>query len=605
MKLKQHCALTAALTAALAAGTAAAADAELNPIVVTATRQATRANELMADVTVIDREEIEQAGQTSIEQLLSRQPGIQYTANGGPGTNSGVFIRGASPKQSIVLIDGQRFGSATSGDATFSRIPLSQVDRIEILRGPASSLYGADAIGGVIQIFTKRGDGEPRLNASAGIGTYNTTDTSIGVSGSNEVVSYSLQAGHYATDGVSAIHNKRNSSYNPDRDGYRNDSLAGSLAVRPASGHEIGVNFLASDGTSRYDTTPKARDFKSDQDVAAYSIYSRNKLHQNWTSTVRLGRSTDDLTTLRSGTKLSEFNTTQDQFSWQNDIRLPVGTALLAAEYLRQSVDGTTNYTEDERTIRSLLAGWTAGIDNHRLQFNLRRDDNSQFGGKTTGSATYGYQFTQAWRAHGSVGTAFRAPTFNELYYPDTGFGGGNPNLKPEKSRNAEIGVAWEQGGHRVSAIYFHNKVEDLINSWPPQNIDNATLKGVTLSYAGRVGPWAGGISVDLQRPRDDDTGNRLARRADEQMFSHLSRSFGNWTLGGEWQLVGQRYDDAANRTKLGGYGLVNLFAEYRVEKDWVLFARGNNIFDKYYETVNNYGVLGANAFFGIRYAPK
>lgn len=575
------------------------------PIVVTATRQAARVDELMADVTLIDREQIEQAGQTTIEQLLARQPGVQYTANGGPGTNSGIFIRGASSKQSIVLIDGQRFGSATTGDATWSRIPLSQVERIEILRGPASSLYGADAIGGVIQIFTRKGSGETRLNASTGYGTYHTSDSSVGISGGNELVSFSLQGGYYATDGVSAIHNKKSSSFNPDRDGFRNSSVSGSLAVRPASGHEIGATVLASDGTSRYDTTPKTRDFKSEQDVAAYSIYSRNKLLASWTSTVRLGRSTDDLTTRRNGVTTGEFRTVQDQLVWQNDVKLPLGTALFAGEYLKQAVSGTTNYTEDERTIRSLLAGWTAGLGNHQLQLNLRRDDNSQFGGRTTGAATYGYQFTSAWRGHLSYGTAFRAPTFNELYFPDTGFGGGNPNLKPEKAKNAEAGVVWEAGGHRLSAVYFHNKVADLINSWPPQNVDNATLKGTSLSYAGRSGPWSGGVSVDLQRTRDDDTGNRLARRAEQQMFSHLSRSFGNWTLGGEWQWVGHRYDDAANKVRLGGYGLANLFAEYRVEKDWVLFARGNNIFDKYYETVNNYGVLGANAFFGIRYAPK
>lgn len=577
------------------------------PIVVTATRQAARVDELMADVTLIDREEIEQAGQTSIEQLLARQPGIQYTANGGPGTSSGIFIRGASSNQSIVLVDGQRFGSATTGDASWSRIPLSQVDRIEILRGPASSLYGADAIGGVIQIFTRKGSGEPRLNASTGYGTYNTTDTSIGVSGSNEIVSYSLQAGYYATDGVSAIHNKKSSSFNPDRDGYRNNNLSGNLAVRPASGHEIGANFLVTDGISRYDGSTKTSDYKNDQEVSNYSVWSRNRFAKNWTSTLRIGRSTDDSTQIKDGVETGTIRTDQDQYVWQNDVKLPLGNALFAAEYLKQTVSGTTNYKVDERTIRSLLAGWTAGLGNHQLQLNLRRDDNSQFGGRTTGAATYGYQFTTAWRGHVSYGTAFRAPTFNQLYFPNTSGAlfAGNPNLKPEESRNAETGITWEISQHRFSAVYFHNRVKDLIIGWPLKNVSNATLEGVSLSYSGHKGPWSGGVSVDLQRPRDDDTGNRLARRADQQMFSHLSRSFGDWTLGGEWQWVGHRYDDAANKVRLGGYGLVNLFAEYRVEKDWVLFARGNNIFDKYYETVNNYGVLGANAFFGIRYAPK
>jgi vitamin B12 transporter len=606
-EIMKHIQLTAiaAAFATIVPGGAHAADNTLDPVVVTATRQPVRENDLMADVTVIQREEIEQAGQSTLEQLLARQPGIQYTANGGPGTNSGVFIRGASPKQSIVLIDGVRFGSATSGDAALARIPLSQIERIEILRGPASSLYGADAIGGVIQIFTRRGDGDPQFNASTGFGTYNTNDTSVGVSGGNELVSYSLQGGYYATDAFSAIHNKGNSSYNRDRDGYRNNSLTGSLSVRPQQGHEIGANFFVSDGTSRYDSSPKARDYKNDQNIASYGLSSRNRINDIWTSTLRIGRSTDKATQTRDGVETGVFQTDQDQYVWQNDIKLPVGTALLAAEYLKQAVSGTTNYNVDERTIRSLLAGWTGSIDNHRLQANLRRDDNSQFGGETTGSATYGYQFTPAVRAHVSYGTAFRAPTFNELYYPDTGFGGGNPNLKPERSKNAETGITWEQGGQRLSAVYFHNKVTDLINSWPPQNVDKATLQGASFSYAGRFASWSAGVSIDLQRPRDDATGNHLARRADQQMSSHLSRSFGEWTLGGEWQLVGERYDDAANRTRLGGYGLVNLIADYRLQKDWTLFARANNVFDKYYETVNNYTTPGANLFVGIRYAPK
>lgn len=603
---------THALTTALAALAAivsttsyAAPENELNPVIVTATRQATRVSDLMADVTVIDREEIENAGQSTIEQLLARQPGIQMAANGGPGTNSSIFIRGANSNQTIVLIDGQRFGSATTGSPTLSRIPLALIERIEILRGPASSLYGADAIGGVIQIFTKKGDGATQLNASTGFGTYNTSDSTVGISGSNDVVSFSMQGGYYNTEGFSAIHNKKSSSYNRDDDGYRNSSFTGNFAVRPADGQEVGVNVMVSDGTSRYDTSPKAKNYKSDQDVSSYSLYSRNRINQLWTSTLRLGRSVDDLNTSANGVRSGTFRTDQDQVTWQNDIKLPVGSALLAAEYLKQEVSGTTDYTVSERTIRSLLAGWTGSIDNHRFQTNLRRDDNSQFGGKTTGSATYGYQFTPAWRAHVSYGTAFRAPTFNELYFPDTGFGGGNPNLKPETSKNTETGVTWEQGGHRLSAVYFHNKVTDLINSWPPQNVNNATLEGATLSYGAHLSVWTMGISVDLQRPRDDDTGNRLARRADQQMSSNISRSFGNWSLGGEWQLVGDRYDDAANTKKLGGYGLVNLIADYRLQKDWTLFARANNIFDKYYETVNNYSTPGASLFVGVRYTPK
>ena len=616
----------AAATATLAATIAAlfstaphAADQQLDSVVVTATRQATRSNELTSDVSVITRAEIDQAGESTLAQLLARQPGIQYVANGGAGTNSGVFIRGASTNQSIVLIDGQRIGSATTGSAALSRIPLDQIERVEILRGPASSLYGADAIGGVIQIFTRGGEGPTRLNASSGYGSYNTTDTSVGVAGGTDVVSYSVQAGYLDTDGFNASNNRRNASYNRDRDGYYNKNLSANFSVRPASGQEIGVNLLASSGTNRYDANDfsalgAAQNYSSDQSVGSYSIYSRNRLHSAWTSTLRLGRSTDASKDYVGNVRDATFRTDMDLLSWQNDFRLPVGEALLAAEYTKQRVSGSTAYTVSERTIGSWLAGWNGNLDKHRLQLNLRRDNNSQFGGETTGSASYGYQFTPQWRAHIAYGTAFRAPTFNELYFPASFFfAGGNPDLKPERARNTELGVNWEQGGHRASAVIFNNEVSDLIEFRPPTfapvNVSQALLRGVTLTYDGRFTEWAGGVAVDFLDPRNEENGpnkgNRLARRADQQMSSYLSRTFGNWELRGEWQLVGNRYEDPANRVRLGGYGLVNLYADYRLQRDWVFFARANNIFDKYYETADNYATAGANVFVGVRYAPK
>jgi vitamin B12 transporter len=613
-------AATLTLTVAALFSTAlSAADQQLDPIVVTATRQATRTNELTSDVSVISREEIDQAGVSTLAQLLARQPGIQYVANGGEGTNSGVFIRGANTNQSIVLIDGQRIGSATTGSAALSRIPLNQIERIEILRGPASSLYGADAIGGVIQIFTRRGEGPARVNASTGYGSFNTSDTTIGVSGGSDLMSYSVQAGYLNTDGFNAIHNKQSVFYDPDRDGYYNRNLSANFAVRPAKGHEIGVNLLASKGSNQYDGNDftalgPAKNYNNDQMVGSYSIYSRNRLHQAWTSTLRLGRSTDQAKDYAGSFRASTFRTDMDLASWQNDIRLPVGEALLAAEYTRQKVSGTTDYTVSERTIRSLLAGWNASIDQHRLQFNLRRDDNSQFGGETTGSAAYGYQFTPEWRAHVSYGTAFRAPTFNELYFPASFFfAGGNPDLKPETAKNTEVGANWEKAGHRVSAVIYNNELSDLIEYRPPTfapvNVSEALLRGATFTYDGRFSEWGMGLAVDFLDPRNEESGpnkgNRLARRAEQQLSSYLTRTLGNWEFRGEWKLVGDRYEDPANRIRMGGYGLVNLYADYRFERDWALFVRANNIFDKDYETANDYATAGANVFVGVRYAPR
>lgn len=593
-----------AVLAALAASGAVPSVHAADPaaVIVTATRQPARASELLSDVSVITREDIERAGQTTLEQLLARQPGVETTANGGPGTNSALFLRGAYTKQSIVLIDGLRVGSASSGEAAFARIPLAQIERIEILRGPASSLYGADAIGGVIQIFTRRGDGAPRFDASLGYGSYRTTDASAGVSGGSDVLSYSLRGGYFETAGFNAIANPANASYNPDRDGYRNANFGGSVVVRPAAGHEFGVDLLHSQGVSRYDG---AQDNKNDQTLDAYSAYTRNRFTRDWTSTLRLGRSSDDSTSRANGIAGSVFHTVQDQIAWQNDVRLPLGRALFAVEHLKQDLKSTTAYATTERTIRSLLAGWNGSLGSHRLQFNLRRDRNSQFGGKNTGFAGYGYQFDDAWRAHVSYGTAFRAPNFNELYFPNT-FGAlfaGNPNLKPEFARNREAGIDWERGAHRFSAVYFNNRVSDMIVGYPLVNVGTATLSGTSFSYAGAAGAWSGGATLDLQRPRDDSTGKRLIRRADEQFKAHLSYAGGAWNLGGEWQLVGLRYEDTANTQRLGGYGLVNLVADYRLDREWVLFARANNLFDKRYETAKDYAVAGSSLFVGVRYS--
>ena len=347
----------------------------------------------------------------------------------------------------------------------------------------------------------------------------------------------------------------------------------------------------------------------NDQGVSSYSAYSRNKLHSLWTSTIRLGRSTDDTINYKNSARASKFRTDQDQISWQNDIKLPVGTVLLAAEYLNQKVSGTTAYTEDERNIRSLLAGWTGSLDNQRFQINLRRDDNSQFGGKTTGAATYGYQFTPALRGHISYGTAFRAPTFNELYSPLDALSKyqGNPDLRPELAHNREAGFNWESGNNHISAVYFNNKITDLISNSgiPLQNVASATLQGTSLAYTGQWDNWNGGVSIELNRSRDDVTGKRLVRRADEQIKSHLGYTLGAWTVGGEWQVTGERFDNAANTKRLGGYALVNLFADYRLQKDWSVFARANNIFDKYYELANTYNTPGANIFVGLRYSQK
>ncbi len=596
------------------------AETQGETVVVTATRQPVRTNELLNDVSVITREEIEKAGPLeNLGQLLTQTGGVEFSTAGGRGSATGILLRGANAGHTLVLIDGQRIGSATLGTAAIENIPLAQIERIEILKGSASSLYGSDAIGGVIQIFTKQGDGPARLYGDIGYGTYGTTEANAGVSGKSGAVRYSLRVGGTHSDGFNAIDNRKNAYYNADQDSYENRNATANLALDLSPGHEIGLQTFYSRNRNEYDSQygnwPNYRsnfNFHSISTNESYAAYSKNRFTSNWTSLVRIGRSVDDSVNHSAPNKKDAFRTNQDQFVWQNDIRLPIGTLLLAAESLHQSVDTKTKYTEDSRTTNSLLAGWTGSLGNHRLQANIRADDDSQYGHKNTGGAAYGYQINDQWRLRAAASTGFKAPTFNDLYYP----GAGNPNLKPEESRNREIGVNYETATTSIGFTLYRNDVENLIawapvnpnntwGDWLPYNVGTARLEGGTLTGKQRIGDITLRASLDLQNPKDRDTGNILPQRAREHGTLGFDHAYGKLTWGADLIASGMRYNDKNNTQELDGYATVALRADYRLEKDVTLFARIGNLFNKEYELKQDYETAGRTIFVGVRYQPK
>ena len=587
----------------------------LDEVVVTATRTPQKTNEALADISVIDAEEIKNSGQTSLVDLLATQPGIQISNGGGMGKSSSIFIRGANATGTLVLIDGMRISSATSGTTSLENIPLSQIERVEILRGPASSLYGSDAIGGVIQIITKSTAGAPRFNASVGLGTYDTVIADAGVSGRISDTSFSLQAGVVRTDGISAIANSTLENFNPDNDGYHNKNLSLKLAQHFGKNHEVGITGFLSEGENHFDggkRTPLANptnkfDFYGTQTLSSFDIYSKNQLSKNWFSTLRAGQSEDDSNSYAPNNTntlsiKSVFKTTQTQYMWQNDIVTPIGRVILGTERREQKVDSTTAYAMTKQDIQSFFAGWQGNYNAHSMQFNARNDDNSQFGNKTTGAISYAYQFTTEWRAGASFGTAFNAPTFNQLYFPNFG----NPNLAPEEARNKEVSVHYDNGTHKVGAVYYHNKVSDLIvntgKPLRPQNVSEALLSGLTLTYQGSVAGLNVAANADFTKPEDEATGNLLPRRSKNHGTLSVSKKWNDWELGSMVETHSKRYDEAANTIKLDGYTLMNIYANYHINNQWSLTARVNNIFDRQYETINDYGALGSNAFFSMRY---
>ncbi|PIV21779.1 MAG: TonB-dependent receptor [Hydrogenophilales bacterium CG03_land_8_20_14_0_80_62_28] len=582
---------------------------QLDDIVVTAARTPQPLRTALGDVTVVTAEQIRQAGQTTLADVLQTQPGVEISSNGGPGTTASVYLRGANAGHTLVLVDGMRLGSATTGATALENIPIDQIERIEILRGPASHLYGSDAIGGVIQIFTKSGQGAPRANFSAGLGSFNTRNLSGGYGGEIGHTRFSLQAGQTESDGISAYANG-NPGYvnqNRDKDGYRNTSLALKLAQTVAVGQEIGVDGFISSGRNHYDGYTSTTDYFSDQTLSTFDIYSKNRINARWNSLLRVGTGADHLDDYSPGKDV--FNTDQNQLLWQNDIAAGPGTAILGFERVEQKVSGSTAYSVASRTIQSWFAGYQARLGNHDLQLNLRNDDNTQFGRHGTGYLGYGYQISPRWRVSAGAGNAFKAPSFNGLYWPALG----NPDLRPERSRNKEAALHYDSGVRHFSAVVFDNRVSDLIAwapiapdsyTWLPANVDRATLRGVTLSGATAVGDFLLDANLTLQNPKDAATGKRLIKRAKEHGALKLGRALGAWTLAGEWVVSGRRYADAGNTLKMAGYGLVNLTASRALDRDWTLQTRIDNLFDKSYELTRGFNTPGLNIFVGVRYQP-
>ena len=585
-------------------------------VVVTATRIPQKASQSLQPVTVITADEIAESGQQTLVEVLQTRAGLEIASTGGFGQPSGVFIRGANSNQTLVLIDGLRVDSATTGATALENIPLNQIERIEIVPGPLSSLYGSDAIGGVIQIFTKSAKYAPGASISVGYGSFNTRSVSGGVNIRFNDTDFSLNAGYFISGGFDATKPSIDAPgtppafqiHNPDLDDYHNTNYSLKLAQHITANHEIGLTAFQSYGNTRFDSGPSTDDINR-QTLSAFSLYSRNQLTARWQSLLRvgLGRDNQDI----SGAFPGFFRTTQPQITWQNDFRLSGGSLIAGFEYLDQKLASNTPYNATQRDVRSVFGGYVGEFGPHGMQFNVRNDDNSQFGNQTTGSLGYGYRLNPYLRLRASGGTAFKAPTFNDLYFP----GFSNPNLQPERSRSYETGVDVSAGEHQFRLIYFDNRITDLITlvfdpatfTFTPENVNEARINGGEISYQGRYAGFGTNAHFTVQNPVNSSTGQLLQRRAKHYGSLTVNRTLGSWKLGAELVASGARFDSANENpaTRLPGYALYNLTVNYAFAREWSFNLRWNNIFNRNYELVQNFNTPGSNVFFALRYEPQ
>ncbi len=619
MKLSHHT-LSLALALALpGVATAQNAPTELDDITVTATRTPISIENSVVPVQVIDRAQIDRSQATTLQDLLRGRAGLDFTNQGGIGKITSLFLRGTNSNQVLVLVDGVRIGSATNGMATLQDLPIDQIERVEIVRGPRSSLYGSEAIGGVIQIFTRTAGQGLQQNLAITAGSNNLRQVGAGFSNRGERGWISAQGGYQDTDGINACRGTAAGwgagcyADEPDRDGYRNTSinLRGGYALSETLNLEGHV--LNSASRNEYDGSIFGGN-EADNRQQVYGAKLAWLPSDSLRLTAQVGRNVDQADAYfaanGSRTFASTFDTRRDTAAVQGDIVLAEGQQLsVGADWQNEQITSSTNFDVRERDNTGVFAEYQGQFGAHSLQASVRNDDNEQFGNHTTGSLGYGFAFGNGLRLTASAGTGFKAPTFNDLYYP----GFSNPLLQPEESKSLNLGIAQYADTWNWTFNAYETRIDQLIgydSSFALVNVAEARIRGAELTGFLSLAGFDINAQASFTDPRDHTAGaatydNLLARRARTSGRLDVDKRFGPLRLGVTAAGSGHRFDNAANSVRLAGYGTVDLRVEYAINDAWSLQAKAANVFDREYETVAWYNQPGREYQLTLRYNSK
>ncbi len=608
--------------AMLLAATAAGAQVQsLDEVLVTATRTEQTLAAALPSSTVITRGQIEASQSTGLVELLGRQAGVEFARTGGPGSQASVFIRGANSSQTLVLIDGVRLNTALSGAAALGGVALDSIERIEIVRGNLSSLYGSEAIGGVIQIFTRGADRSGvEFGGEAGSGRSWSANAMLAqrFDGGSVAASAAVRSTSpfSAIDTAQVIPGPFAPGANADIDGNRN--LNGSLRLNGRLGaFDLAASVWGSRNETDFDNTAdgpgalqqETSNQRAMQASAAVSPLDGLRLR------LTLARSDDDTRNESSAPfsfDNSRFEAGNRSAALSAQWRFAEGfEATGAYEFLRQEGASTAydpgfagTLTEFSRRVNSFRFGASGSRGRHHVQANVRHDDYSDFGDATTGLAAYGFDLDPRWRLSLQWANAFRAPSFNDLYFPFFG----NPDLAAERSRGGEVALRYAGENATMRLALFRNRTTDLIVYDPALsmagNIARADLDGAELIATARIAGWNLQGDVSVTRAEDSATGERLLRRAPYKLHVAASRSYGPFDGLFEVTWNGERDDSDINtfsRTRLGAYTLARLALAWRATDRVRVTLRIENLFDADYELVDGYNTAGISAFAGVQ----
>lgn len=595
----------------------AQSDGTLKEVVVTATRSEQLLSATLQHTTVISRQDIERSQASDLVTLLQREAGLQRTQNGGMGTVSSVFMRGAPSLQTLVLIDGVPLNKQdASGAVSLEHLMLDNIERVEIVRGNVSAIYGSGAIGGVIQIFTKTGNSKPQATVAFEAGPRGSNKLSGEFGTSVGATSVSVGVSRVRTDGFSTIDTTQLPTANPDSDSYQNTSGRMSVIHRLSPAHTVGVRYMQSEADTAFDNAFGApTDLQTARTRLTQTTLFSDNTWGSWRSRLSWSEQSDASNYHDSGSSNDSYTTKARVLNWVNTLLVGDTWQLTAGlEQQRQHVNTASDsvwsppYSKDRNTLAA-FGGLEGKLGQASVQLNLRHDQVGDLN-QATGFAGVGYPVTEQIKLTASSSTAFNAPPLGYLFAP----GYGNALLKPELARSHELGLQYEQGGQLLRAVYFDTRVRDQLNFGATtfENIGRTRNTGWEMSYRGSLGNSDVYANVTLQDPVNDITGQRLARRGTTLLALGVSQPIGLWRLGADLRYSSDRpdaYSDPTTfanvKTTLAAYSVLDVSLSYKVSTTVLFKARLDNLTAERYQTAYGYNQQPRSLYVGLTWSPQ
>ncbi len=557
--------------------------AMLDPVVVTPTLSSVTADASLSSVTVIDESTLRGQQVVEMRDVLRGQPGIDTYGNGSYGKISNVSIRGTSSNASLLMIEGVRLRSATTGAPAWEYLPPQMFERVEIVRGPRGSLYGSDAVGGVIQLFGR----DNGSWANVGGGSFGSWNVGAGASLSENNTSVMVGANVFDTEGTEIREHSHNRGFYNESGIFRLNHQFGERA-------SVGLFRFSSEGDTEFEGSTPEQKREMEYLLQVTGLKGDVWVNDNWQLKALISEAEDESEDFTDGLTSGDFNTRTRTANVQSVALVGNHQFILGGEYLRDEVLSSVDYDEPGRDNKAVFGQALLAFGALDLQGSLRHDDNDAYGSKVTGAGAVGVKLNHQHRVRVSYGTAYRAPTFNDLYFPDSPpFFYSNPNLEPESSETGELGVRGQYRHWYWDAAFYRTNIDDMIVYDFAQstslNLERATVEGAELALGLDWNQWRAGLAFTALKPEDRETGNIIAYRAQRTGRLDLDRRFGDVSVGATASFQGHRYTDAANTDRLPGFGLVDLRASWTFAKNWTGRVAVENLLDKDYVTARNF----------------